>query len=92
MWWAESDEPWQTLAACMEINNALKSPNVEEYICQFPIHQDGSCNGLQHYAALGKDEIGAKSVNLAPSEHPQDVYSVVATMVIKKIYIQNTSN
>ncbi|KAK0087015.1 hypothetical protein PV325_001969 [Microctonus aethiopoides] len=81
MWWATSDEPWQTLAGCMEIAAALKSPNPEEYICRFPIHQDGSCNGLQHYAALGRDQIGALNVNLYPSDVPQDVYSSVAVMV-----------
>lgn len=81
MWWTKSDEPWQTLAACKEIDNALQSPNVEEYVCSFPIHQDGSCNGLQHYAALGRDQVGAESVNLYPSSTPQDVYSVVANMV-----------
>ncbi|KAG5325368.1 RPOM protein, partial [Pseudoatta argentina] len=81
MWWTKADEPWQTLAACKEIDNALQSPNVKKYICRLPIHQDGSCNGLQHYAALGRDLIGAKSVNLYPSDRPQDVYSVVARMV-----------
>ncbi|XP_043493489.1 DNA-directed RNA polymerase, mitochondrial isoform X2 [Polistes fuscatus] len=81
MWWAESDEPWQTLASCMEVVKALKSPNAEKYISSFPIHQDGSCNGLQHYAALGRDQIGAASVNLEPSDKPQDVYSVVVNMV-----------
>ncbi|RWS22022.1 DNA-directed RNA polymerase-like protein, partial [Leptotrombidium deliense] len=40
-------------------------------------------NGLQHYAALGRDEIGAVSVNLAPSERPNDVYSDVAAEVEK---------
>lgn len=43
--------------------------------------QDGSCNGLQHYAALGRDVIGATSVNLMPCEVPQDVYSGVAQQV-----------
>ncbi|NXF95808.1 RPOM protein, partial [Eubucco bourcierii] len=43
--------------------------------------QDGSCNGLQHYAALGRDLIGATSVNLMPCSVPQDVYSVVAQQV-----------
>lgn len=46
-----------------------------------PLLQDGSCNGLQHYAALGRDVIGAKSVNLMPCEVPQDVYSGVAQQV-----------
>lgn len=43
--------------------------------------QDGSCNGLQHYAALGRDSVGAASVNLLPSDLPQDVYSGVAAQV-----------
>lgn len=81
MWWKQSEEPWQTLAGCMEIANALKAPNVEEYISTFPVHQDGSCNGLQHYAALGKDKIGAESVNLHPFDTPKDVYSEVVSIV-----------
>ena len=43
--------------------------------------QDGSCNGLQHYAALGGDTLGAISVNLRPSDKPQDVYMSVADRV-----------
>jgi len=46
-----------------------------------PLHQDGSCNGLQHYAALGRDVVGATSVNLMPCDVPQDVYSGVAQQV-----------
>lgn len=80
-WWMTSDEPWQTLACCMEIVNAIRAPNPSEYVSSFPIHQDGSCNGLQHYAALGRDQHGAESVNLAPSDRPQDVYNVVAGLV-----------
>lgn len=78
----ESEEPWQTLAGCMEIRNALQCPEgAENYISHFPVHQDGSCNGLQHYAALGRDAAGAYSVNLSPCEKPQDVYSCVAALV-----------
>ncbi|XP_032688017.1 DNA-directed RNA polymerase, mitochondrial isoform X2 [Odontomachus brunneus] len=80
-WWMKSDEPWQTLATCKEIDKALQCPNPEEYLTGFPIHQDGTCNGLQHYAALGRDQIGAESVNLYPASTPQDVYSVVVAMV-----------
>ncbi|TDG46587.1 hypothetical protein AWZ03_007025 [Drosophila navojoa] len=81
MWWSKSDEPWQTLACCMEIANVYRSPDPAAYMSRFPIHQDGSCNGLQHYAALGRDQAGACSVNLAPSPIPQDVYSSVAALV-----------
>ncbi|XP_070649523.1 DNA-directed RNA polymerase, mitochondrial isoform X4 [Bos indicus] len=80
-WWMEADEPWQTLACCMEIAQVVHSPDPTTYISHFPVHQDGSCNGLQHYAALGRDSTGATSVNLSPSDLPQDVYSEVAAQV-----------
>jgi DNA-directed RNA polymerase len=38
-WWLDSDEPWQTLAACMEIRNAMQSPCPENFISHLPIHQ-----------------------------------------------------
>uniref|UniRef100_A0A667X041 DNA-directed RNA polymerase n=1 Tax=Myripristis murdjan TaxID=586833 RepID=A0A667X041_9TELE len=80
-WWMNADEPWQALACCMEIANAVRSPDPTRFISHFPVHQDGSCNGLQHYAALGRDVIGATSVNLMPCDVPQDVYSGVAQQV-----------
>nr|KAF6481573.1 RNA polymerase mitochondrial [Molossus molossus] len=80
-WWMEADEPWQALACCMEIAQAVRAPNPAAYVSHFPVHQDGSCNGLQHYAALGRDSVGAASVNLVPSDVPQDVYSSVAAQV-----------
>jgi DNA-directed RNA polymerase, mitochondrial len=84
-WWLEAEDPWQTLATCMELKKALDSPDPSAYVSHFPIHQDGSCNGLQHYAALGGDLIGAQQVNLEPGERPADVYSGVAEMVKKEI-------
>ena len=84
-WWLESDDPWQTLSACMEIKRALEHPaGPEHYVCHLPIHQDGSCNGLQHYAALGRDKLGAGAVNLVPADKPQDVYSEIAAIVDRR--------
>ncbi|KAG7513818.1 DNA-directed RNA polymerase, mitochondrial [Solea senegalensis] len=80
-WWMNADEPWQALACCKEIASAVRSPDPTKFISNFPVHQDGSCNGLQHYAALGRDVIGATSVNLMPCDVPQDVYSGVAQQV-----------
>ncbi|XP_066492068.1 DNA-directed RNA polymerase, mitochondrial [Tiliqua scincoides] len=80
-WWMSTDEPWQALACCMEIAKAMRAPDPAAYISHFPVHQDGSCNGLQHYAALGRDVVGAVSVNLTPCDVPQDVYSGVAQQV-----------
>ncbi|VDO90010.1 unnamed protein product [Haemonchus placei] len=84
-WWLESEEPWQTLAACMEIRDALAFPGkIEDFVSHLAVHQDGSCNGLQHYAALGRDEQGGLEVNLLKSETPNDVYSSVAMRVEQK--------
>nr|XP_060641053.1 DNA-directed RNA polymerase, mitochondrial [Anolis sagrei ordinatus] len=80
-WWMNTDEPWQALACCMEIAKATRAPDPTAFISHFPVHQDGSCNGLQHYAALGRDVVGAASVNLTPCDVPQDVYNVVAQQV-----------
>ena len=84
-WWATAENPYQALATCIEINNAIESGDPLSYKCRLPIHQDGSCNGLQHYAALGRDEPGAYSVNLIPSDRPQDVYGAVLEKVIDKL-------
>lgn len=65
----------------MELKAALESPNPYEYMCALPVHQDGTCNGLQHYAALGGDVQGAKQVNLDVTDRPSDVYTYVANMV-----------
>lgn len=84
-WWLTADDPWQCLAACIEIRNAVESGDPTRFVSHLPVHQDGTCNGLQHYAALGGDAWGAKQVNLEPGDRPSDVYSAVANMVIKSI-------
>lgn len=80
-WWHKADDPWQCLAACIELTNALRSPIPEEFVSHLPIQQDGTCNGLQHYAALGGDRTGAEQVNLAVGAKPADVYTAVANLV-----------
>jgi DNA-directed RNA polymerase len=80
-WWTKAEDPWQCLACCMELKNALDSPEPTRYISHLPVHQDGTCNGLQHYAALGGDQAGANQVNLEPSDRPQDIYTGVAELV-----------
>ena len=80
-WWTTADSPWQALACMFEIADALESGNPREFVSHLPIHQDGSCNGLQHYAALGRDAHGGEQVNLTSSSKPQDVYSTVKDRV-----------
>ncbi|KAL0061581.1 DNA-directed RNA polymerase [Marasmius tenuissimus] len=82
-WWTHADDPWQCLSTCKELHAALTSENPEEYVSCLPVHQDGTCNGLQHYAALGGDSRGAEQVNLAAGERPSDVYTYVGNMAEK---------
>jgi DNA-directed RNA polymerase len=84
-WWLQAEDPWQLLAACNELRNAMLLPDPTEYVSHLPIHQDGSCNGLQHYAALGGDSVGAQQVNLEPSDRPSDVYTGVCDFVKEAI-------
>lgn len=83
--WLEAEEPWQALATCMELARALRSGRPEAYVSCLPVHQDGSCNGLQHYAALGRDEIGGMQVNLIPGAKPSDPYTTVCERVIRGV-------
>ena len=84
-WWLKAEDPWQCLAACMELKNAFESPDPAKFVSYLPIHQDGTCNGLQHYAALGGDAIGAKQVNLEPGDRPSDIYTAVASIVKSEV-------
>ncbi|CAN6636637.1 DNA-directed RNA polymerase, mitochondrial [Trichomonascus vanleenenianus] len=80
-WWMSGDKPFQVLAACFEITDAMRSPDPSQFISRIPVNQDGSCNGLQHYAALGGDTAGARQVNMLPAEKPGDIYSQIAKSV-----------
>ncbi|KAF8626667.1 hypothetical protein AX15_004758 [Amanita polypyramis BW_CC] len=84
-WWTQADDPWQCLAACMELHTALESGDPHSYPSSLAVHQDGTCNGLQHYAALGGDREGAEQVNLSATERPSDVYTYVGNMVERLI-------
>jgi DNA-directed RNA polymerase len=84
-WWAAADSPWQALAVCREIRAALESKNPEAFESGQPVHMDGSCNGLQHYAALGRDAEGGMQVNLVDGDKPRDVYSGVCAIVNKRV-------
>lgn len=84
-YWYHAESPFQFLATCFDLYRALASGDPATYKSQLPVHQDGSCNGLQHYAALGRDLTGGWAVNLCPVERPQDVYSEIARLVSKRV-------
>lgn len=91
MWWAKADKPFQALAACFELVSAVESGDPESFVSRLCVAQDGTCNGLQHYAALGRDIKGATEVNLVPCPNvesgvqapPRDIYSKVRDLVIE---------
>lgn len=84
-WWMSLEDPFQGLATCHEIIAAIDSGDPTTYRCSLPVHMDGSCNGLQHYAALGRDMVGGKAVNLCATSEPQDVYVGVMHEVVKRV-------
>jgi DNA-directed RNA polymerase len=83
--WIEADKPWQFLAFCMEYYAACKHPITSEYVSNLPVSVDGTCNGLQNFSAMLRDEIGGAAVNLVPSGKPQDIYQRVADVVRPKV-------
>lgn len=87
--WTEAENPWQALSSMFELSAAMKRPDPENYECNLHIHVDGSCNGMQHYAAFGRDEQGGRQVNLADSDRPGDVYTAILNLVHKDIENEN---
>jgi DNA-directed RNA polymerase len=84
--WMEADKPWQLLAACIELKNALAlGPEYLHYESHIECFIDGSTNGSQHLSALTRDEVTAPYVNLVPLDMPGDLYSYVAIHVWTKI-------
>jgi DNA-directed RNA polymerase, mitochondrial len=75
--WKEADKPFAFLAWCFDFVGVLDR-NEPSYI---RVAMDGSCNGIQHFAAMLRDPIAARSVNLAVSKEPQDIYQDVADTV-----------
>lgn len=82
-WWletAKASEAWQFLAFCFAWQAAtLGEPS------HLPVHVDGSCNGLQHMAALTRDRVLAENTNLLPNDEQQDTYTWVLNAVKKQI-------
>ena len=62
---------FQRLAAIFELCRT-------DGLTQLPIQIDGSCNGVQHWAAIMRDVDLAYKVNLTGHKDPQDLYGFVA--------------
>ncbi len=77
--WTDAESPWQFLAFCFEF--AAFQAHGWGYVSSLPCTQDGSCNGLQHFSAMLRDEVGGAAVNLVPADKPSDIYAVVMDKV-----------
>lgn len=84
-WWAgkEVDKPWMFLAWCFDWVGYLEDG--KDHVSRIPVAMDGSCNGLQNFAAMLRHEETARAVNLAPSEKPADIYQKVADILTPRI-------
>ena len=74
--WTRADKPWCFLAAVKEWAGYLAAG--PSFVSHLAVAMDGTCNGLQHLSALGRDAEGGRWTNLVPSMEPHDIYQVVA--------------
>lgn len=84
-WWTEADCPVQFLAWVLEYREWHTDPLT--FLTHLPVSLDGTCNGLQNFSALLRDEVGGRAVNLLPGPKPNDIYAQVAQ---KATHILNT--
>lgn len=82
-WWRAAKSPFMFLAFCFAwADYQEKGPDVP---LRLPIHVDGTCNGLQHIAAITRDEELARATCVLPLDDPRDIYSEVAAEVRRRI-------
>ncbi len=76
-WREVASKPMQFLAFCLAYRQWKGGPEIPIHL---PVQIDGTCNGLQHIAALTGDEDLARSVNVLPQQNglPGDIYSELA--------------
>jgi|GEM_PF-3423841 DNA-directed RNA polymerase len=86
LWWMEvAKKPFQFLAFCLAWADYLNLG--ENAPCALPVHQDGTCNGLQHIAAMTGSRALAEATNVVASSsgRPRDIYLEVAQEAEKGI-------
>jgi DNA-directed RNA polymerase len=81
--WRTADKPTQFIAACIDYANFVRTGY--GYVSRLPVQVDGTCNGLQNFSAMLRDEVGGAAVNLVPRDLPSDVYADVAKFTEKLV-------
>ena len=86
--WEGADKPFQALATAWDLHQALSMDDPTKFVSYTPIAMDGSCNGLQHLSAMGRDSLAGAAVNLLDSEIPGDIYTLVMDAVVKMVEME----
>lgn len=87
--WEAADKPMLFMAAAFEWASYMEKG--DNHITHLPVSVDGTCNGLQIFSLLLRDEVGGYATNLIPSDEPQDIYNIVAEKT-KEVLEKETSN
>lgn len=74
--WEEADNPLQFLAWCFEYAAYFADP--VGFQSRIAVSMDGSCNGLQNFSAMLRDEVGGRATNITDNAVMQDIYKLVA--------------
>ncbi len=82
--WMEAGDPFQFLAWCFEYRDYIQD-NTGEFLSYLPISMDGSCNGLQNFSAMLRDEVGGQATNLTANSTMEDIYRRVAEAATKRM-------
>ena len=69
-------------AICLIIRELEIDPT---YNVKLPVFLDATCSGIQHLAALMRDEDLAKEVNIVPTEVPADIYETLRGPINEEI-------
>lgn len=88
--WLTTSEPFSFLRFCLEWQEFKEKGY--GYVSHMVIPVDATCSGLQHYAAMLRDDIGGKSVNLIPGYARQDIYGDVAAVTKAKLERDGSSD
>lgn len=75
--WLQAGDPLQFLAWAMEYRAWVEDTS-GAFVSHLPISMDGSCNGLQNFSAMLRDEVGGRATNLTANEVMEDIYRRVA--------------
>lgn len=81
--WHAADNPLQFLAWVLEYAAYCIDP--QGFESRIAVSMDGSCNGLQNFSAMLRDEVGGQATNLTANVVMEDIYRRVAEAALKRM-------